>query len=106
VSFSIFVWLARHVPWILQEPEHENSFIKLARQGRPKRDDLLEKVRIPSLREHIRQAGLSIKIEALQVTGTFRRAPASIVGWLRDTPFIQDIVVGNVEYVLVRDREG
>ena len=106
VSFSIFVWLARHVPWILQEPEHENSFIKLARQGRPKHDDLLEKVRIPSLREHIRQAGLSIKIEALQVTGTFRRAPASIVGWLRDTPFIQDIVVGNVEYVLVRDREG
>ena len=63
-------------------------------------------MRIPSLREHIRQAGLSIKIEALQVTGTFRRAPASIVGWLRDTPFIQDIVVGNVEYVLVRNREG
>ena len=103
VSFSIFVWLARHAPWILQEPEHENSFIQLARQGRPKHDDLLEKVRIPSLREHIRQARLTIVTEALQVTGTFRRAPAPVVRWLRQAPFIQDIVVGNVEYVLVRE---
>jgi SAM-dependent methyltransferase len=106
LSFGIFVWLARHAPWALQEPEHENSFIKLARQGRPKHDDLLEKVRIPTLREHIRQAGLTIVTEALQVTGTFRRAPAPVVRWLRDAPLIQDIVVGNVEYVLVRNREG
>jgi SAM-dependent methyltransferase len=105
-AFAIFVWLARHAPRVLQEPEHENSFIRLARQGRPKDDDLLEKVRIPSLREHIRQARLTIVTEALQVTGTFRRAPAPVVRWLRDTPFIQDIIVGNVEYVLVRDREG
>lgn len=103
VSFGIFVWLARHAPWMLREPEHENSFIKLARQGRPKHDDLLEKVRIPSLREHIRQARLTIVTEALQVTGTFRRAPAPVVRWLRNAPFIQDIVVGNMEYVLVRE---
>jgi ubiquinone/menaquinone biosynthesis C-methylase UbiE len=105
-SFGIFVWLARRAPWCLQEPEHENSFIKLARQGRLKHDDLLEKVRIPTLREHIRQAHLTIATEALQVTGTFRRAPASVVRWLRETPLVQDIVVGNLEYVLVRDREG
>jgi len=105
-SFAIFVWLARHAPWALQEPEHENSFIKLAREGRPKHDDLLEKVRIPRLREHIRQARLSIVNEALQVTGTFRRAPAPVVRWLREAPLVQDIVVGNIEYVLVRVREG
>ena len=105
-AFPIFVWLARHAPGLLQEPEHENSFIKLARQGRPKDDDLLEKVRVPRLRDHIRQARLSIVTEALQVTGTFRRAPAPVVRWLRETRFIQDIVVGNIEYVLVRDREG
>jgi SAM-dependent methyltransferase len=103
MSFGIFVWLARHAPWVLREPEHENSFIRLARQGRPKHDDLLEKVRIPSLRRHIRQARLTIVTEALQVTGTFRRAPAPIVRWLRDAPVIQDIVVGNMEYVLVRE---
>jgi ubiquinone/menaquinone biosynthesis C-methylase UbiE len=106
VSFPIFVWLARHAPWTLQEPEHENSFIKLAREGRPKHDDLLEKVRIGRLREQIRQAHLSIITEALQVTGTFRRAPAPVVRWLRDTPFVQDVVVGNIEYVLVRGKEG
>ena len=105
-AFGVFVWLARHAPWVLQEPEHENSFIKLAREGRPKHDDLLEKVRIPRLRGHIRQARLRIATEALQVTGTFRRAPAPVVRWLRETSFIQDIVVGNIEYVLVRDREG
>jgi SAM-dependent methyltransferase len=105
-SFGIFVWLARHAPWVLQEPEHENSFIKLARQGRPKRDDLLERVRIPGLREHIRQARLTVVTETLQLTGTFRRAPAAVVRWLREAPLIQDIVVGNIEYVLVRDREG
>ena len=106
LSFGIFVWLARHAPGVLQEPEHENSFIKLARQGRPKHDDLLEKVRIPGLRAQIRQARLTIVAEALQVTGTFRRAPAAVVRWLRETPLIQDIVVGNIEYVLARDREG
>ena len=106
LSFPIFVWLARHAAWTLQEPEHENSFIKLAREGRPKHDDLLEKVRIGRLRDQIRQAHLSIVTEALQVTGTFRRAPAAVVRWLRDTPLVQDIVVGNVEYVLVRGKEG
>lgn len=101
-AFGIFVRLARHAPWLLQEPEHENSFIKLARQGRPKHDDLLEKVRVPRLRAQIRMAGLSVVTETLQVTGTFRRAPAPVVRWLRETPFVQDVVVGNIEYVLAR----
>jgi SAM-dependent methyltransferase len=101
-SFAIFVWLARRAPRLLQEPEHENSFIKLAREGKPKLDDLLEKVRIPRLRDQIRQAHLSVVTESLQVTGTFRRAPARIVRWLREARLVQDIVVGNVEYVLVR----
>ena len=103
-SFAIFVWLARHVPWLLQEPEHENSFIKLARQGKPKHDDLLEKVRIPRLRGQIQQAGLSVVTEGLQVTGSFRRAPARVVAWLRDAPVLQDIVIGNIEYVLVHQQ--
>jgi len=101
-AFGIFVRLARRAPWLLQEPEHENSFIKLARQGRPKHDDLLEKVRVPRLRAQIRTAGLSVVTETLQVTGTFRRAPAPVVRWLRETPLVQDVVVGNIEYVLAR----
>jgi SAM-dependent methyltransferase len=104
-SFAIFVWLARHAPWLLQEPEHENSFIKLARQGKPKHDDLLEKVQVPRLRGQIRQAGLSVVTEGLQVTGSFRRAPARVVAWLREAPVLQDIVIGNIEYVLVHRKE-
>jgi ubiquinone/menaquinone biosynthesis C-methylase UbiE len=106
LAFAIFVWLAQHAPWTLKEREDENSFVKLARQGKPKHDDLLEKVRIGRLRTQIRQAHLSVVTEGLQVTGTFRRAPAPIVRWLRDTPVVQDIVVGNVEYVLTRRQEG
>jgi ubiquinone/menaquinone biosynthesis C-methylase UbiE len=106
LAFAIFVWLAQHAPWALKEREDENSFVKLARQGKPKHDDLLEKVRIGRLRTQIRQARLSVVTEVLQVTGTFRRAPAPIVRWLRDTPVVQDIVVGNVEYVLTRRQEG
>jgi hypothetical protein len=42
----------------------------------------------------------------LQLTGTFRRAPAPVVAWLRRTPIVQDIVIGNMEYVLRRRQEG
>jgi hypothetical protein len=106
LAFAVFVGLARYTPWLLQEPEHENTFISMARQGRPKRDDLLEKVRIPRLREHIRHANLSVVTELLQVTGTFRRAPSIVVRWLREARGVQDIVVGNIEYVLARLQEG
>jgi len=105
-SFAIFTWLARHCPWMLQEPEHENSFIKMAREGRHKTDDLLEKVQVGRLRDQIAGAHLVIITELLQLTGTFRRAPAPIGRWLRRTPIVQDIVVGNMEYVLRRGQEG
>ena len=46
VAFATFRLLARHAPWTLKEPANENSFIKLARRGKVKHDDLLEKVRV------------------------------------------------------------
>jgi SAM-dependent methyltransferase len=105
-SFAIFSWLARHTPWMLQEPEYENSFIKSAREGHAKSDDLLEKVQVPRLRDQIRGAELTIVTELLQLTGTFRRAPDPVVRWLRRTRVVQDIVIGNMEYVLRRQKEG
>jgi len=38
-AFATFQFLARRAPWTLKEPAHENSFIKLARQGQTKDDD-------------------------------------------------------------------
>ena len=101
VAFKTFVWLAR-TRLDAARAGHENSFIKLARQGKIKHDDLLELVRVRRLRGQIADAGFSI----------VRRAPA------RDEdvpeparpdrplaarqPAEQDIVIGNIEYVLER----
>lgn len=102
-AFVTFRFLARHAAWTLREPAHENSFIRAARRNEIKDDDLLEKVRVRRLRGQIAQAGLRIVREQLHVTSTFRQLPQRLGAWLRDSPLTQDIVVGNIEYVLTRD---
>jgi SAM-dependent methyltransferase len=97
-AFATFRFLARRAPGTLREQIEQNSFIKLARQGARKDDDLLEKVRIRRLRRQIAAAGLSIRVEDLYVTSTFRHLP--IARWLRTSALTQDIVVGHVQYVL------
>ena len=77
----------RHAPWTLQEPAHENSFIRDARNGIVKHDDLLEKVRVtPAARSDCRRG------PARRPRGAARdrhrvRTPADGLGrWLRDNP--------------------
>ncbi len=74
-AFATFRLLARHAAWTLKEPANENSFIKAARRGEVKQDDLLEKVRVTRLRRQIADAGLRIVREELHVDGD--RAPAA-----------------------------
>jgi SAM-dependent methyltransferase len=100
LAFRTFRQLARRAPWTLREPAHENSFIRDARRGVEKEDDLLEKVRVQRLRGLIAAAGLRIVREELHVTGTVRRLPAALARWLRDSPLTQDALIGNIEYVL------
>ena len=100
LAFRTFRSLARHAPWTLKEPAHENSFIRDARRGIVKHDDLLEKVRVRRLRDQIAAAGLRVVREELHVTGTVRRLPAALGRWLRDNPVTQDALIGNIEYVL------
>src|SRR5688500_2783717 len=78
VAFATFQRLARHAPWTLREPANENSFIKAARRGEVKHDDLLEKVRVRRLRGQITAAGLRIVREELHATATVRRMPGPI----------------------------
>jgi SAM-dependent methyltransferase len=101
-AFATFRFLARHAPWTLKEPAHENSFIRDARRGESKEDDLLEKVRVTRLRRQIAGAGLRIVREELHVTSTVRRLPAPIGRWLKDSPLTQDALISNMEYVLAR----
>jgi SAM-dependent methyltransferase len=100
VAFGAFQFLARHAPWSLKEPANENSFIKAARRGVLKDDDLLEKVRVKRLRAQIAAAGLRVVREELHVTATVRRLPAAIARWLRDSTLTQDALISNIEYVL------
>jgi len=100
IAFRTFQILARHAPWTLREPAHENSFIRDARLGIDKHDDLLEKVRVVKLRGQIASAGLRVIREELHVTSTVRRLPAPIARWIRDSPLTQDALISNIEYVL------
>jgi hypothetical protein len=100
VAFGTFRWLARRAPWLLKEPAHENSFIRDARRGVVKHDDLLEKVRVRRLRGQIGAAGLRIVHEHLSVSGTVRRLPASVGRRLRDSALTQDFLLSSIEYVL------
>jgi ubiquinone/menaquinone biosynthesis C-methylase UbiE len=99
-AFSIFRVLARHAPWTLREPAHQNSFIRAARRNEVKEDDLLELVRVERLRGQVREVGFDVVEEFLYMTGTFRNLPGPIPDWLRNSPLTQDIVIGNIEYVL------
>jgi SAM-dependent methyltransferase len=102
LAFPIFGFLARHAPWTLREPAHENSFIRDARRGIVKHDDLLEKVRVQRLRAQIARSGLRVLREDLHATSTVRRLPATLGRWLRDSPLTQDALISNIEYVLAR----
>lgn len=104
IAFRTFRVLARHAPWTLKEPANENSFIKLARRGEIKDDDLLEKVRVSRLRAQIARAGLSIVREELHVTATVRRLPAWLGRMIRENRLIRDVFISNMEYVLERGR--
>jgi SAM-dependent methyltransferase len=106
IAFATFRMLARHAPWTLKEPANENSFIKAARRGEIKEDDLLEKVTVARLRRQIADAGFRIVREELHVTATVRRLPAALATWLRDTRPTQDVLISNMEYVLARPADA
>jgi SAM-dependent methyltransferase len=101
-AFATFRFLARHAEWMLKEPAHENSFIRDARRGEVKEDDLLEKVRVQRLRAQIARAGLRIVREELHVSGTVRRMPAPLARRLRDSPLTQDALISSMEYLLAK----
>ena len=101
IAFRTFRLLARHAPWTLREPAHENSFIRDARNGISKHDDLLEKVTVTRLRKQIADAGFRIQREELHVTSTVRRMPAPIGRWLGTNSLTQNALISNMEYVLI-----
>jgi SAM-dependent methyltransferase len=100
VAFRTFRWLAKHAPWTLREPIHENTFIRDARRGIVKEDDLLEKVRMQRMQRLIQEAGWTIVVEQRHVSGSVRRLPAGLARWIRDSRLTEDLVLSNVEWIL------
>ena len=100
VAFRTFRVLARHAPSLLKEPAHENSFIRDARNGIVKEDDLLEKVTVNRLRGQIARAGFAVVREELHVTSTVRRLPKALGRWLGTSALTQNALISNMEYVL------
>jgi SAM-dependent methyltransferase len=100
IAFRTFRVLARHAPWTLREPAHENSFIRDARLGIDKHDDLLEKVTVRRLRGQIARSGFRVVREELHATMTVKRMPPAIGRWLHTSPLTQDALISNIEYVL------
>ena len=77
-AFATFQFLARHAPWTLKEPAHENSFITLARQGQVKHDDLLEKVRVVAAASADCRGRPANRPRGASRHGTIRRLPAAL----------------------------
>lgn len=100
VAFRTFRWLAKHASWTLREPIHENTFIRDARRGIVKEDDLLEKVRMKRMQRLIEDAGWTVVIEQRHVSGSVRRLPAGLARWIRDSRLTEDLVLSNVEWIL------
>ena len=103
VAFRVFRWLARRAPWTLREPAHENSFIRDARRGIAKEDDLLEKVRVTRLRRQIEAAGFRVVRESLHATATVRRLPRPLGRWVAESPLTQDVFISSMDYVLAAE---
>jgi hypothetical protein len=106
IAFPIFTFLARNAAWVLKEPANENSFIKLARKGEIKHDDLLELVTVSRLRGQIAAAGLKIVREELHLTATIRRMPAAVGQRLKNIGLARDVFISNMEYVLEHAGRG
>jgi SAM-dependent methyltransferase len=104
IAFATFTFLARHATWMLKEPANENSFIKLARKGEIKHDDLLELVTVSRLRAQIAAAGLKIVREELHLTATIRRLPEFVGRTLKNDGLARDIFISNMEYVLAHEQ--
>jgi SAM-dependent methyltransferase len=104
VSFSLARWLAAHFPASLDAPPDGSSFLTSARRGEVKSDDLLYRVTVRNLRQHIAAAGFRVIHEDFSFSGLAKRLlPGRVVGTLPAVPLMRDILVTDINYLLRAD---
>lgn len=100
-AFAMSCWMARHHPEWLDVDREGSSFITLVERGAKKTDDLLYKATVRNLRGHIAGAGFRMLREDLYVSRLAKRifgnGAASVVP---QVPFVRDVLVTNMEYLL------
>ncbi|HEY6547746.1 MAG TPA: class I SAM-dependent methyltransferase [Vicinamibacteria bacterium] len=100
-TLRLFHFLARHAPFVFNERRAESSFIKGAQDGLPPSDSLRQRIRVKPLREWITRAGFVVRHEELRVTGFFETSlPSPLRRFLAGRPYVQDVMIGHIEYVL------
>jgi SAM-dependent methyltransferase len=105
-AFAAACWTGKHRPHWFDVDSQSSSFVSVARDGGEKSDDLLYLATVRNLRENIRNAGLAARREDLAISRMVtRNMPRAISTLIPSLPFVRDILVTNMEYVLVRDDE-
>ncbi len=100
-AFAASCWLGKHKPLWLDVDQEGSSFVTYPKLGKKKHDDLLYKVTVRNLRQHIVNAGFATARENLYVSQlASRNLPQQLSSRVPDVPLVRDIFVTNMEYVL------
>jgi SAM-dependent methyltransferase len=103
-AFAAARWTGKHKPHWFDEDSQRSSFVSEARQGVTKSDDLLYHATVRNLRMNIRKAGLKPLREDLAISRMITgHAPKALASVIPSVPFVRDVLVTNMAYVLVHD---
>ena len=102
-AFAFARWAGANKPhWLDVDPEG-SSFVMMPKRQETKTDDLLYRATVRNLRKHIGEAGFAVRREDLAVSQLItRNLPAGVSGLVPNLPFVRDIFVTNMQYVLAR----
>jgi len=102
-AFRLNFFIAQKRPSWLQEPLESNSLKMRAARNEQKQDDLRQRVTVAGVRRWLSQTGFRILREDRHVTGFFaRHFPGFVRRFLEENPVTQNIVIGNLEYVVAK----
>jgi len=102
-AFAAACWVGKHRPHWFDADSQRSSYVTAGERGEIKNDDLLYHATVRNLRNNIWKAGLSARREDLAISRLVTHTlPASVARLTPRLPFVRDILVTNMQYVLVR----
>jgi SAM-dependent methyltransferase len=102
-AFAIACWVGRNKPHWFDADSQRSSFVTAGERGERKADDLLYRVTLRNLRRNIREAGFRPGREDLAVSRLVTRTLRQAAGVTPQVPFLRDIFVTNMQYILIPD---